>query len=576
MDLYFPAYHYLHPFVSRTFSTRIAQTVISRASLKLPGILPNLLFITHVAVFALSALMCLASIPQARKIQHFETREGFIAFLLSVGIWALGYVGYLLAPLDALKESFYILGFTFALVAVGAFLYLCAAYTGRSPRQMPIPRTVIGFFLFIILSKLTNPIHHLYYTAEWTTDPFSHLAIQYNLFYWILLGISYAVIAVGFFMLLERFYHTGTDTRPLVVLLGLTALPAGATIISGHIPVLLPLMYEPLGVAIFAVGTLFVYFHQFETVRLTADTEAPALFLDQNEHIRDYNQAAGDLFPAIQGSIGESVSATVPRVTDAFAESGEVIEIEHDTETRVYQVSNSPFLSGDITTGQLITFTDVTEREFYRQELEQKNEQLENFASVVSHDLRNPLNVAKGRLELAQAECDSEHLDLAVQAQHRIEELIDDLLTLAREGERVGDREAVNVADVATACSQTVETAEATIVTQFDRTIQADQSRLRQMLENLIRNAIEHGSADVTVTVGELEDGFYVEDDGRGIPEAQREHVFDVGYSATDDGTGFGLSIVKQIVDAHGWDIHVTEGTDGGARFEINGVEFAE
>lgn len=116
-------------------------------------------------------------------------------------------------------------------------------------------------------------------------------------------------------------------------------------------------------------------------------------------------------------------------------------------------------------------------------------------------------------------------------------------------------------------------TAEATIVTDTDQRIRADRSRLSQLLENLMRNAVEHGGSDVTVTVGELDGGFYVEDDGVGIPEAERETVFEMGYSTSDEGTGFGLAIVKRITEAHGWDIRVTDGANGGTRFEITGVE---
>lgn len=103
----------------------------------------------------------------------------------------------------------------------------------------------------------------------------------------------------------------------------------------------------------------------------------------------------------------------------------------------------------------------------------------------------------------------------------------------------------------------------------------ADESRLQQLLENLISNAIEHSGDDVTVTVGELDDGFYVEDNGVGIPETGRESVFEPGYSTTQDGTGFGLHIVDQVVEAHGWDIQVTTGPQGGARFEITNVEYS-
>jgi signal transduction histidine kinase len=115
-------------------------------------------------------------------------------------------------------------------------------------------------------------------------------------------------------------------------------------------------------------------------------------------------------------------------------------------------------------------------------------------------------------------------------------------------------------------------------------TVAGDRSRLIQLFENLFRNAVEHGGEDVTVSVGPLSDdrtggggadgdgtadGVFVEDDGAGIPPADREAVFDHGFSTGDQGTGYGLSIVADIVRAHGWSVTATDGRDGGARFEV-------
>ena len=225
--------------------------------------------------------------------------------------------------------------------------------------------------------------------------------------------------------------------------------------------------------------------------------------------------------------------------------------------------------------GSVGTLRDVTERKEREQELERQNACLERFASVVSHDLRNPLNVAEERVELAQAERESEHLDDVENALERSQALVHDLLALAREGARVGDIEAVDLDTLAETCWGTVATGEATVSVEVDRTVRADQSRFQQLLENLYRNAIEHGGDDVTVTVGTIANGFYIEDDGPGIPADGRDDVFDAGYSTTEDGTGFGLSIVQEIADTHGWDIRVTEGPDGGARFEITGIEYS-
>ncbi|MFC5135977.1 MULTISPECIES: PAS domain S-box protein [Haloferacaceae] len=222
--------------------------------------------------------------------------------------------------------------------------------------------------------------------------------------------------------------------------------------------------------------------------------------------------------------------------------------------------------------------TALDERERER-ELMRQNDRLTEFADVVSHDLRNPLTVAEGRLRLVEEECDSEHLDEVARAHDRMSDLIDDLLTLAREGEGVGELERTDLSDLLESCWAHVDRPSGVrLRVDVDRTVRADRTRLQQLFENLIRNAVEHGGGDVTVTVGELADGdgFYFEDDGVGIAPDVREDVFDPGYSNDENGTGFGLSIVEQVVEAHGWEIRIVDGTDGGARFEVTGVGFVE
>ena len=206
-------------------------------------------------------------------------------------------------------------------------------------------------------------------------------------------------------------------------------------------------------------------------------------------------------------------------------------------------------------------------------ELERQNDRLEEFAGVVSHDLRNPLEVARGRTELAREECDSDHLAAGERAHDRMTALIDDLLTLAREGDPVTDAEPVDLGRVVGSCWRTVDTVDATLRNEAEGMILADEGRLRQLLENLIRNAIEHGGEGVSVTVGTLPDGFYVADDGPGIDPDRREEVFDAGHSTSQSGTGFGLRIVEQVADAHGWSVRAVESEAGGARFEVTGIE---
>jgi len=213
------------------------------------------------------------------------------------------------------------------------------------------------------------------------------------------------------------------------------------------------------------------------------------------------------------------------------------------------------------------------ERRQMTTELKRQNDRLQEFAGILAHDLRNPLNVAEGRLELVREEYESNHLNLVGDALDRMDALIDDVLMLAREGESVTDPEPVSLESVVGECWQTVETAGATLDIETEQSIYADPSRLQQLLENLVRNAVEHGDEKVTITVGDLENGFYIADNGPGIPADEREDVLASGYTTSTDGTGFGLAIVREIANAHDWEITVTESGTGGARFEIIGVE---
>jgi len=216
----------------------------------------------------------------------------------------------------------------------------------------------------------------------------------------------------------------------------------------------------------------------------------------------------------------------------------------------------------------------MLEHELRRERTDAKIERLEQFASVLSHDIRNPLNVAAGSVELARREHDSDHLATADRALTRMQELVSDVLAMARQGQTVADPEVVRLSSVAERCWASVATADATLSVDGDLAFRADPDRLRHLFENLFRNAVEHGSEDAAIEVGPLDggDGFYVADDGPGIPSAERDAVFETGYSTGTEGLGLGLALVDGVASAHGWTVSVTAGPAGGARFEVRDV----
>jgi signal transduction histidine kinase/DNA-binding NarL/FixJ family response regulator len=265
-------------------------------------------------------------------------------------------------------------------------------------------------------------------------------------------------------------------------------------------------------------------------------------------------------------------------------------------DTQYFSTTKAPRYDADGNAIGLVGVTlNVTERMEHKQAVERQNDRLEEFASVVSDDLRNPLDVAEAHLSAiesggdvgtAVAECRA--------ALDRMEQLIEDVLVFAREGRTVEETEPVDLSTVTRAAWQTVDTGGSTLETDSDLPVQANQARVTRLLENLLRNAVEHGSTsnrmssddavehgrpdgtDVTVRVGDMGNDFYVEDDGVGIPEDRRGEVLKRGVTTSSDGTGFGLAIARNIASAHGWDVTLTESDEGGVRFEFTNVVRAD
>ena len=288
------------------------------------------------------------------------------------------------------------------------------------------------------------------------------------------------------------------------------------------------------------------------------------------DRLREYvhpedREAVEACFRTLAGTDGETRESVECRIEDA---DGEWLWLESIASSR-------PSESGG---GFLMNSRDISERKARERELEAKTERLDEFASIVSHDLQTPITVADACLDLAMDECDSEHLPEIEDALDRMDDIIDATLTLAREGQVVDETEPVELAAAAERWADPLSEEGLTLRVEPDSLrIDADRDRLRRVMENLLSNAVDHGGEDVTVVIDRLEeaDGFYVADDGPGIPEDMTEDIFEPGQSLSPDGTGFGLAIVEEIVDAHGWEIEATESDSGGARFEISGVECA-
>jgi len=163
------------------------------------------LFVAYVLAFGGAAVVCLAFLRSVHRIEDADTRRGLFFLLALSGGWAITYVAFLVAPSRDLKYLFYTVGLVIGLTTILPWLYFCSAYTGRTLHRNGTYRRVLGaVFLFIILLKVTNPIHDAYFTGELVAAPFEHFAVEVGILHWLVLGFSYVLAAIGYFMLFER------------------------------------------------------------------------------------------------------------------------------------------------------------------------------------------------------------------------------------------------------------------------------------------------------------------------------------------------------------------------------------
>jgi signal transduction histidine kinase len=510
-------------------------------------------------------------------------------FMLGIALWSFALsVGNFTGDyrLSMLAYNLVVLG---AAITAVAWLLLALEVTDRTALARRVFGVLAASVLAIQLLIWTNPFHHLAFGTGTHLDGVV-LVPEYAAGFWLHTGFAYGCALLAEAILIGEAIRSTGIRRRQAIMLSVAAVP----IIISNLLYLFTDLFVPYDISPFGyllatvIFGLVLFRDRFLDITTVARRTAMAemndamVTLDKDNRVIDANSRARELFDVGDDYVGIPAAdffVSVPQDVLAEFATGTVtdteISVELDGQQRHFLLSISQV--GDRTSqGRVVLFHDITAQKRHEQELQRQNERLDQFATMASHDLRNPLNVAGMRLDLARQEFESDHLDTSLTALERMETIIDDLLTLARQGEPIDDLDVVSLEELANQSWDVVETTQAALSVERDGRFLADGERLQQLFENLYRNAIEHGAEDVTITVGVIadEDGFYVADDGPGIPEADRKDAFEFGFTTNEDGTGYGLGIVKEIVDAHKWSIAITDASDGGARFEITGVDF--
>ena len=486
-------------------------------------------------------------------------------------------------------------------VAAFGFFFVIAAYTDRTELfDRRLAALLLAFPFLTQAIAWTNDAHGLFVTVVDSATPPLVTAMAPEPWFLVHTVYTAGLVLTGAYWLLGRFlrahreglYRRQTGLMLVGVVSVLTpnaAFHAGLTAVD----------WTPVGGAItamFVTVALFRYrildISPIARDAIVENMESAVVVVDTEDVIIDANHRAARLVDAgVEELVGTSLSdalAGYPDISQAVTTGGpneQTVSVTDGGRTSHYDVTTSEIRdSTDAVVGRIVLFSDVTDEvqrreqlERQKAQLERQNARLDQFASVISHDLRNPLGIAQTYTDFAADTGDQEDFEAVREAHDRMDEMIDDMLMMARAGTTVEDPEQVGLADVASDAWATTQTEGATLETALpeDTVVHADPSLLQNVFENLFRNAVDHNDPPVRVTVGLLgEDdssgrGFYVADDGAGIPSDQRDDVFDHGYSLSEGGTGFGLAIVRDIVDSHEWELTLTESEDGGARFDI-------
>lgn len=533
-------------------------------------------FYLYVLAYVVAVGGCAVALRRAVAIDDRETRVGLVGLLVSSGGWAAAQLGYLLAPTGVLQYTLYLAGLIVGLATIGGWLYFCSAYTGRSlHRNRTWRRVAVVAYLAIVVVKVTNPAHGLYFTATTVSTPFHYLRIQNGLVHWVVTGLSYSLVSIGFFMLFDRFAEADFDTRPLAGLAGVTALPVVFDVIEMTNDALIDVSLEPLGVAAFAVGTLYLFEERFLTVQLSDGVDDPLIYLDGEDRIRESNGLARERFPALADARGAALGAVLPDVADAVDVREGVIEHRDGDGTRYYLVSTTEFARARSRTGRLVMLNDVTDTERQRRELERQNEQLESLAAAMRHELLNTLQIVAGHVDIAgskleggDAQSASESLRTASETADRMQRLVEDFADIARQGRTVERTGPVGFAATVEEAWSSLDTADVDLVCDRDGRVEADGDRLESLLTSAFRFGLHNGASEIVV--GLREDGFSVAGDGEEYPEMDPETFFEYGGAVPDAEAGIALPNARTLARVHDWTATVDTDYDGGVRLVVS------
>lgn len=564
-------------------------------------------------IFFITVSLLLYSVHQYQRQGYQQELIAFISLLVVISIWQFNAIFIEVITIPALI----LIGNNFgnAILVPGliySFTWFVLSYSNNTQWVNKLTGGfALGIMGMLTLILVSNP--EFFYTTNGLTTqgPFTIVGITFP--EWVTLDLTlkptFRFFQVGFFLsiiaassILVRylFQNSGTvytgQVAALTTGIG-TPILVNSLLFIGIIPPEWNLTHISFGITAVAFAIAIFRYRLLELApvgrkELVEQLTDPIIMLDGERQVVDCNAAARQLVEAPSGWRGMSAATFFSPFSEPvewfIADNPGETKLQDGTVHRIFSVSSVPIRPENPTrSGQVIRLKEITEQKHRETQLLHQNRQLDQFTTIISDDIQNPLNVAKGRIKIAERNRNSNQLAEIDDALSRIESLVDTISTMARTGQAIDTTEPLGLKQIAqTAWTYSdIDYCELDIEIPSDTKIVSNRNRLLQLFENIYVNSGEHNESSVTVTVGLLDvhketnerktpGGFYIEDNGQGISDEVKKRVFESGFTSVSNNEGFGLAIVHDIVEVHRWEIDVVDSTSGGARFEISGVSF--
>ena len=549
-----------------------------------------MMWLLFVGAFVLAGAGCLWAAHRALSLYDAEVRHPLVVFLALTAVWAVSNVLLLVPVSPPVMHASYIVGLVFGFPTVIVWLWFCSAYAGTPYHyDRRLQALAVGATGAVVLVKLTNPLHELYFQPAVASVPFTHFAPETGLLYWLVTAIAYAGSAVGLYLLFDLYASSRFKTTSVAVLTVLIALPVVPKLLAVVRPETLALVfYEPLGAAAFGIGVVTVARDTFLSVRAPARRQLAnrlsdiVIVVDQRGRIAEYNESAEAIFDGLRDTLGEPLTAAVPQLMDHEGD-GELLEIPSESGPQFFTVRTPEIRLGRTTVGRAFVLSDVTELETQRRQLKQQTEHLEGLTEEVAHQLRNPLTILKGELNWVKdrqpsttaddGNGSSGSIDAAVEAAERIERIAEDLLSVIAYGKPVSGVEPISLTDLIerAASEDGGDGITVTVACGDAVSIRGEQIRCRELFRLLFRAHSERGATEISVE--RTGDRLAISSDGAPFSVENPEELFNYGIE-TDDDVRMLLANARTLARVHGWSIS-TELDSETPTIVLEGVAFS-